>query len=86
MEKPVVVHSMQVGSRKQYTVYVCSVPGGGYAIVQAHESWNDLVKVDPKSKEIDLPGDAAWKLKAPPEGFIMIGCKGVISLYDKNKK
>lgn len=83
MEKPVVIASTQVGKEKQYDVYVVRVPGNQFAIVQVHRDWRNEVKVDPKTQEITLPGDAAWNLKPTPEGYIVMGFKGVISLFPK---
>lgn len=82
--KPIVIHWFEYGKQKDYKVYICKVPGmAPICFVQIHRDWFDEVKVDPKTQEISLPGDAAWNLQGLPEGYLVMGMKGVISLWKK---
>ena len=83
MDKPKVLHTVEVGKEKQYRAYMCLVPGNNFVLVQVHRDYFDAVRVDPKTMEITLPPEAAFNLQPLPEGTIGMAFKGIISLWPK---
>lgn len=81
--KPVVVDMLSYGKEKQYKIILCKVPGGSWALVQAHKDWFDQISIDPKTNELTLPGEAGFNLQPAPDGYILMNFKGVISLWEK---
>lgn len=79
--KPVVLDTIAYG--KNWTVHNCKAPGLGYILVSIHNSRLEEAKVDPKTKELDLPAEAVYSLQGPPQEYFAMGLKGVISLFEK---
>lgn len=81
LTKPVLLDQVDVG--KNWTAFMCRAPGFGFLLVSCHRSRIEEVKIDPKSKEVDLPAEAVYSLSAPPQEYFALGLKGVISLFEK---
>lgn len=76
---PIVIHEQNIG--KNYVAYTVVLPGKNIAQVVVHNSKLATVKIDEKTNEITIPSESAWSLQSTPDGYIVMGFKGVISIW-----
>jgi len=78
---PVVIGSQKMGNN--WMVHMCEAPqGGGFFMLLVHSSKLSEVKIDPKTKELDIPAKYVYQKKNPPQEFF---CPmfGVIGMYEE---